>query len=249
MHHVDQGRRGTRSGRPWTSCVTQGKVIYVGSSNFAGWHIARAQEAAGAARLRAGERAVASTTSRANGRAGGLPACQRYGMGSSRGARCRGAAQRGVATPGCGYARVVWGARLQGGAGGPGGAAAGGAGGPGGAGGVARVVRGARLRVARVVRARAADSGGRRPRPSGRRAHRSRRTKRSVTTRRGPGRGRAGLAAAPARGDRPDRRAADAGPADRALRALEATLDAKALGRLDEIFPGPGGAAPGARAW
>ena len=29
-----------------------------------------------------------------------------------------------------------------------------------------------------------------------------------------------------------------------ALRALEVTLDEKALGRLDEIFPGPGGAAP-----
>jgi NDP-hexose C3-ketoreductase / dTDP-4-oxo-2-deoxy-alpha-D-pentos-2-ene 2,3-reductase len=34
-----------------------------------------------------------------------------------------------------------------------------------------------------------------------------------------------------------------------ALRALEVTLDEKALGRLDEIFPGPGGAAPEAYAW
>ena len=37
--------RGTRSGRPWTSCAQQGKILYVGSSNFAGWHIAQAQEA------------------------------------------------------------------------------------------------------------------------------------------------------------------------------------------------------------
>ena len=34
-----------------------------------------------------------------------------------------------------------------------------------------------------------------------------------------------------------------------ALRALEVTLDDKALGRLDEIFPGPGGTAPEAYAW
>ena len=34
-----------------------------------------------------------------------------------------------------------------------------------------------------------------------------------------------------------------------ALRAPEVALDEKALGRLDEIFPGPGGAAPEAYAW
>jgi NDP-hexose C3-ketoreductase / dTDP-4-oxo-2-deoxy-alpha-D-pentos-2-ene 2,3-reductase len=36
---------------------------------------------------------------------------------------------------------------------------------------------------------------------------------------------------------------------DGALRALEIGLDEKALGRLDEIWPGPGGAAPEAYAW
>ena len=44
-------RRGTRSGRRWRRSSTQGKVIYVGSSNFAGWHIAQANEAAAAAQL------------------------------------------------------------------------------------------------------------------------------------------------------------------------------------------------------
>ena len=39
-------RRGTRSGRRWRRSSQQGKVIYVGSSNFAGWHIAQANEAA-----------------------------------------------------------------------------------------------------------------------------------------------------------------------------------------------------------
>ena len=39
------------------------------------------------------------------------------------------------------------------------------------------------------------------------------------------------------------------GQLDGALRALKIELDAGALGRLDEIFPGPGGAAPEAYAW
>jgi aryl-alcohol dehydrogenase-like predicted oxidoreductase len=34
-----------------------------------------------------------------------------------------------------------------------------------------------------------------------------------------------------------------------ALRALELRLDDKALARLDEIWPGPGGEAPEAYAW
>ena len=33
------------------------------------------------------------------------------------------------------------------------------------------------------------------------------------------------------------------------LRAVDIRLDDKALSRLDEIFPGPGGAAPEAYAW
>jgi aryl-alcohol dehydrogenase-like predicted oxidoreductase len=36
---------------------------------------------------------------------------------------------------------------------------------------------------------------------------------------------------------------------DGALRAVEIHLDEKALTRLDEIFPGPGGSAPEAYAW
>jgi aryl-alcohol dehydrogenase-like predicted oxidoreductase len=36
---------------------------------------------------------------------------------------------------------------------------------------------------------------------------------------------------------------------DGSLRALEITLEEKALARLDEIFPGPGGTAPEAYAW
>lgn len=39
------------------------------------------------------------------------------------------------------------------------------------------------------------------------------------------------------------------GQLDGALRALDLTLDGGTLARLDEIFPGPGGAAPEAYAW
>lgn len=39
-------RRGTKSGRRWSSWSGKGKVLYVGSSNFAGWHLAQAQESA-----------------------------------------------------------------------------------------------------------------------------------------------------------------------------------------------------------
>ena len=37
---LPDARRGRRSGRRWRLLVAQGKVLYVGSSNFAGWHIA-----------------------------------------------------------------------------------------------------------------------------------------------------------------------------------------------------------------
>ena len=46
MHHVD---RQTPWGEIWQAMeqlVREGKVVYVGSSNFAGWHLAQAQEAA-----------------------------------------------------------------------------------------------------------------------------------------------------------------------------------------------------------
>jgi aryl-alcohol dehydrogenase-like predicted oxidoreductase len=36
---------------------------------------------------------------------------------------------------------------------------------------------------------------------------------------------------------------------EQSLRALELTLDDKALDRLDRIWPGPGGPAPEAYAW
>jgi aryl-alcohol dehydrogenase-like predicted oxidoreductase len=46
MHHVDRDTPWEEIWQAMELLVAQGKVIYVGSSNFAGWHIARANEAA-----------------------------------------------------------------------------------------------------------------------------------------------------------------------------------------------------------
>jgi aryl-alcohol dehydrogenase-like predicted oxidoreductase len=82
MHHVD---RATPWEEIWLALDllhTQGKIIYAGSSNFAGWHIASAQEAA----LRrhslglASEQALYNLAERA-AELEVLPACQAYGLG------------------------------------------------------------------------------------------------------------------------------------------------------------------------
>ena len=46
MHHIDRDTPWEEVWQAMEVLVQQGKVIYVGSSNFAGWHIAQAQEAA-----------------------------------------------------------------------------------------------------------------------------------------------------------------------------------------------------------
>ena len=46
MHHVDRNTPWDEIWQAMDLLVAQGKVIYVGSSNFAGWHIAAANEAA-----------------------------------------------------------------------------------------------------------------------------------------------------------------------------------------------------------
>ena len=46
MHHVDRNTRWEEIYQAMELLVSQGKVLYVGSSNFAGWHIAQAQEIA-----------------------------------------------------------------------------------------------------------------------------------------------------------------------------------------------------------
>ena len=46
MHHIDRASPWEEIWQAMETLVRQGKVIYTGSSNFAGWHIAQASEAA-----------------------------------------------------------------------------------------------------------------------------------------------------------------------------------------------------------
>lgn len=46
MHHIDRDTPWEEIWQAMEVLVAQGKIIYVGSSNFAGWHVAQAQEAA-----------------------------------------------------------------------------------------------------------------------------------------------------------------------------------------------------------
>jgi aryl-alcohol dehydrogenase-like predicted oxidoreductase len=46
MHHIDREAPWDEVWQAMETLVQQGKLLYVGSSNFAGWHLARAQEAA-----------------------------------------------------------------------------------------------------------------------------------------------------------------------------------------------------------
>src|SRR5580692_4316098 len=48
MHHIDRGTPWDEIWEAMEVLRTQGKILYVGSSNFAGWHIAKAQSVAAA---------------------------------------------------------------------------------------------------------------------------------------------------------------------------------------------------------
>ena len=82
MHHVDRSTSWDEIWEAMSVLRAQGKVIYVGSSNFAGWHIAQAQEAA----RRRGPLGLVSEQSLYNlaertVELEVLPACQGYGLG------------------------------------------------------------------------------------------------------------------------------------------------------------------------
>jgi aryl-alcohol dehydrogenase-like predicted oxidoreductase len=82
MHHVDRDTPWEEIWQAMDLLVQQGKVLYVGSSNFAGWHIVQANEAARArgslglvseqSLYNLAERTVELEV---------LPACQAYGVG------------------------------------------------------------------------------------------------------------------------------------------------------------------------
>jgi aryl-alcohol dehydrogenase-like predicted oxidoreductase len=82
MHHVDRDTPWDELWQAMDLLVQQGKVLYVGSSNFAGWHIAKANEAARARHslglvseqslYNLAERSIELEV---------LPACRDYGLG------------------------------------------------------------------------------------------------------------------------------------------------------------------------
>ncbi len=82
MHHVDRSTPWDEIWEAMEVLRNQGKVIYVGSSNFAGWHLAQAQEAAS----RRGQLGLVSEQSIYNlvertVELEVLPAAQAYGIG------------------------------------------------------------------------------------------------------------------------------------------------------------------------
>lgn len=81
MHHVDRLARWEEIWQAMETLIRQGKILYVGSSNFAGWHIAQAQELA---RTRnavglVSEQSVYNLTNRTV-ELEVIPAAQAYGM-------------------------------------------------------------------------------------------------------------------------------------------------------------------------
>jgi NDP-hexose C3-ketoreductase / dTDP-4-oxo-2-deoxy-alpha-D-pentos-2-ene 2,3-reductase len=200
MHHVDRATPWEEIWEAMGVLRAQGKVIYIGSSNFAGWHIAQAQEAA----ARHGALGLVSEQSLYNLAVRAvelevLPACLGYGLGVLPWSPLHGGLLAGILPkePGAGRS---------------------------GGGRAAEALTGRRAQV-EAYEAFCAELG---EDP----AH-------------------VGLAwllhqpavTAPIVGP------SSLGQLEGAVRALTIRLDEAALGRLDQIFPGPGGAAPEAYAW
>ncbi|MBV8462611.1 MAG: aldo/keto reductase, partial [Acidimicrobiales bacterium] len=82
MHHVDRSTPWEEIWQAMDLLVAQGKVVYVGSSNFAGWHITAANEAA----RRRNSLGLVSEQSLYNLKTRAIeleviPACEAYGVG------------------------------------------------------------------------------------------------------------------------------------------------------------------------
>lgn len=82
MHHIDREAPWEEIWQAMEQLVREGKVIYVGSSNFAGWHIARANEAARSRHFLGlvSEQSLYNLNARTV-ELEVLPACQAYGLG------------------------------------------------------------------------------------------------------------------------------------------------------------------------
>ena len=82
MHHIDRDTPWDEIWQAMETLVAQGKVIYVGSSNFAGWHIAQASEAARTRHFLGlvSEQSLYNLIDRTI-ELEVIPACQAYGLG------------------------------------------------------------------------------------------------------------------------------------------------------------------------
>jgi len=82
MHHIDRNSPWEEIWQAMETLVQQGKVLYVGSSNFAGWHIAQAQEAAKARHFMGlvSEQSLYNLMAREI-ELEVIPACEHYGLG------------------------------------------------------------------------------------------------------------------------------------------------------------------------
>ncbi len=82
MHHVDRDTPWEEIWQAFETLVAQGKVLYAGSSNFAGWHIAQANAAAAARHFLGlvSEQSLYNLTARTV-ELEVLPACRALGLG------------------------------------------------------------------------------------------------------------------------------------------------------------------------
>jgi aryl-alcohol dehydrogenase-like predicted oxidoreductase len=82
MHHIDRTAPWDEIWQAMEQLVQEGKVIYVGSSNFAGWHIAQAQETAKQRNFLGliSEQSLYNLTERSI-ELEVIPACEEYGLG------------------------------------------------------------------------------------------------------------------------------------------------------------------------
>jgi aryl-alcohol dehydrogenase-like predicted oxidoreductase len=82
MHHIDRATPWEEIWQAMEQLVREGKVIYVGSSNFAGWHIARANEVARSRHFLGlvSEQSIYNLNARTV-ELEVLPACEAYGLG------------------------------------------------------------------------------------------------------------------------------------------------------------------------
>ncbi|MCA9930908.1 MAG: aldo/keto reductase [Anaerolineales bacterium] len=82
MHHVDRNTPWEEIWQAMEQLVREGKVLYVGSSNFAGWHIAQANEAASKRSFMGlvSEQSLYNLNARMV-EMEVVPACEHYGLG------------------------------------------------------------------------------------------------------------------------------------------------------------------------